>query len=317
MKRLYLAVDLGGTHVRTAAADDGAQLMGRLDEPTRTEGGWHTGVRQIVEMARRSVQEAGVPWDTISRAIVASPGPLDRQRGFVFNPPNLAGWENVPLRDELERELGLDVTVDNDANAAALGEYRFGAGRGTRNLVYITVSTGIGAGIVSEGKLLPGTTGIAGEIGHTVIERNGPRCNCGSYGCLETLASGTAIARRYREALERENVPQGRAGYSTAGDVVRMATAGDERARAVFLDAADALGVGVTNAINLLNPDVVVIGGGVSKAGDLLFDTVRDVVARRALQPARDAARIVPAQLGEDVGLVGALAVGLDIDQVD
>lgn len=313
MEKRYLVVDLGGTHIRTAVADAGAELRGRLDEPTPT-GGPEAVMTRIAGMANRSASEAGTRVKDLAGAVVASPGPLDRLHGIVFSPPNMPGWETVPLKDELERHLGIPVTVENDANAAALGEFHFGAARGARDAVYMTISTGIGGGVVSDGRLLAGTSGIAGEIGHMTIDRHGPVCGCGNVGCLEASGSGTAIARRFREAVETGRKTSLTGTAPSAAEIADAAQAGDPLAREIFLDAADAIGTGVANAINLFNPDVVVLGGGVSKIGQLLFDTVEDVADRRALPSARRSARIVAAQLGEDVGLIGALAVALAQD---
>lgn len=313
MEKLYLVVDLGGTHIRTAVANAGANLRGRRDEPTPI-GGPDTVMARIADMADRSARAAGTSVRDLSAAVVASPGPLDRLHGIIFSPPNMQGWETVPLKDELERRLGIPVTVENDANAAALGEFHFGAARGTRNAVYMTISTGIGGGVVADGRLLVGTSGIAGEIGHMTIDRHGPVCGCGNVGCLEASGSGTAIARRFKEAVETGRKTSLVGETPTAAEIADAAQAGDPLAREIFLDAADAIGTGVANAINLFNPDVVVLGGGVSKIGTLLFDAVEDVAGRRALPSARGSARIVAAELGEDVGLIGALAVALTQD---
>ncbi len=315
MDKRYLVVDLGGTHIRTAIASCDGRLLGRLDEPTPIDGPAAV-IDRIVAMAAQSAQEAGTRVDHLVRAVVASPGPVDRERGIVFSPPNMPGWETVALGDALEPRLGLPVIIENDANVATLGEFRFGAARGTRYAVYMTISTGIGGGVVVDGTLLTGAGGTAGEIGHMTIDRHGPVCGCGNVGCLEASGSGTSIARRFREAVEmgRETTVAGH--KPTAAEIAEAAQRGDHLAREIFLDAADAIGTGVANAINLFNPDVVVLGGGVSKTGPLLFDTVEAVVARRALPAAGRSARVVPAALGDDVGLVGALAVALAADEI-
>jgi glucokinase len=217
------------------------------------------------------------------------------------------------LRRNLEAAFRLPVKVVNDANAAALGEFLFGAGRGHRNFVYITVSTGIGGGIVVDGRLVEGSVGTAGEIGHTTIDRRGPACPCGNIGCLEAIASGTAIARVFRERLkagEASTVPDVLDGReATAADVALGAKAGDALAASVFAEAAEALGLGVVNCIHLFNPDVIAIGGGVSQAGDLLFEPVRRMVALHAFPVPRNVVRIVQVELGTEVGLIGAAAV--------
>jgi len=308
-----IAVDLGGTHVRTAVSDESLHLAGRTDAPTLLELGPEGIIDQIVRQARQSVSESGVSWSQVQTLVVGAPGPLDATSGVMLNPPNLPGWENVPLRLSLEAELEIPVKVANDANAAALGEFYFGAGRGNRNLVYITVSTGIGGGVVVEGRLVEGASGTAGEIGHTTIDRYGPVCKCGNKGCLEVIASGTAIARRFREGLaagERSIVTEWVDGdLATSADVARGAQQGDRFALALFTDAAEAVGFGVVNCIHLFNPDVIAIGGGVTKAGRLLFEPIQRVVEQYALAVPRNVVRIVQAELEEDVGLIGAAAL--------
>lgn len=314
MQKQYLVVDVGGTHVRTAVARPDGTLLGRLDEPTPIDGP-ESVMERIVEMAADSTRQAGTTIEDLIRAVVAAPGPVDRQKGIVFSPPNMPGWETVALGPELETRLRMPVTIENDANVAALGEFHFGAARFARYAVYMTISTGIGGGVVDDGHLLTGSGGTAGEIGHMTIDRHGPVCSCGNVGCLEASASGSSIARRFREAVESGRETAITDETPSAADIARAAQEGDNLAREIFLDAADAIGTGVANVINLFNPDVVVLGGGVTKTGPLLFDTVESVVARRALPTAGQLARIVPAELGDDVGLVGALAVALEEDE--
>ncbi|HEX6507882.1 MAG TPA: ROK family protein [Chloroflexota bacterium] len=315
LTRSYLVVDIGGSRVRVAVADSSLALAGRLDEPTDHSLGPESVVAQIAGMSRESCKRASVDWSDISSMVVACPGPLDARSGVVFDPPNLLGWHRVPLRDLLQEQLGVPVYIVNDANAAAFGEFHFGAGRGRRNLVYLTISTGIGGGVVVDGSLLEGTSGSGGELGHMTIDRHGPRCPCGNIGCLEVLGSGSAIARRYAECLAARG--QFEAGTPTGADareVARRAREGEPLAREVFLDAAEAVGTGVVNCINIFNPDVVVLGGGVTGAEDLLFDPVRRMAATYALPRPREFARIVPAELGPDVGLIGAAGVAVSRD---
>lgn len=313
MDRWRVAVDLGGTHVRTGVVDHTLRIAGRTDEPTRHELGPEGVIDQIVRQTRESVRQTGTEWSHVSGLAIGAPGPLDSTTGVVLSPPNMPGWDDVPLKTMLEAELQIPVKVVNDANAAALGESYFGAGRGHRNLVYLTISTGIGGGIVVEGRLLEGASGMAGELGHMTIDRSGPICKCGNRGCLEVLASGTAIARRFREGLEA-GVKSGATdwlgeAHPTAADVARAAALGDEFALTVFTDAAEAVGFGVVNCIHIFNPEVIAIGGGVSNAGALLFDPINRIVDRYALPVPRSAVRVLPAELGDDVGLVGAGAV--------
>jgi glucokinase len=234
---------------------------------------------------------------------------------MIYAPPNLPCWEGFELKGRLEKYFGAPAAIDNDANAAALGELRFGAGRGHRHVFYITASTGIGAGLILDGSIYRGADFGAGEFGHIVLARNGPRCNCGGRGCLEALASGTAIAKRARrEAKKAPLSPLGRMAAEkkeglSARDVVSAARKGDPRAGEIFHDAAVCLGLGITSIIHLLNPEIIIIGGGLSRAGKLLFDPVRHTVAERAQETLARNMRIVPARLGEKSVVYGALGL--------
>ena len=279
----FLTVDLGGSRARVATSNDDLELSGRLDEPTDHSRGPESVVAQLARLCIQSCDRSGVRLADIERVVVASPGPLDARAGIVFDPPNLLGWKEVPLGDMLEAALGVRTLIVNDANAAALGEFHFGAGRGTRNLVYLTISTGIGGGVVVNGSLLDGTTGSGGELGHMTIDWDGPLCPCGNIGCLEALGSGRAIARRYAEMLQIETSRPPDDRPATARDVADRAAAGERLAREVFDDAMRAVGIGVVNCVNIFNPDVIVLGGGITNVGERLFSPVRDMVARYAL----------------------------------
>jgi glucokinase len=309
-------VDLGGTYVRSAIVSrEGEPLRGRVQQRTDHAQGSDGVIAQIGRVLRESVASVGCGWEDIENLIVSTPGPVTPQTGIVFSPPNMLGWNDVPLRSKLFELLHVPTVLVNDANAAALGEFYFGAGSGTRNMVYITVSTGIGGGVIVEGQLLSGPSGTAGEIGHMTIDRTGPQCKCGNVGCLEAIASGTAIASRFHAAVagveSHEPAASVDTSRATAADVVRGAYAGDEPARSIFLDAAEAIGVGVVNCLHLFNPDVVVIGGGVSNAGPILFDTIDRIVGARAMPVPRQAAIVMKAVLGDDAGLMGAVAMAL------
>lgn len=315
MNAQYLAVDLGGSQARVATTSVDLDLCGRLDEPTDHSRGPESVVAQLARLCTRSCEESGVSLTDIACLAVASPGPLDTRHGIVFDPPNLPGWDQVPLRELLQQALHVPTVIVNDANAAALGEFHFGAGRNDRNLVYLTISTGIGGGVVLDGVVLEGTSGSGGELGHMTIDRNGPVCPCGNIGCLEALGSGRAIAGRYSEALAEEHGSKGRNLAVTARDVIRLASEGDQLALDIFSDAARAVGTGVVNCINIFNPDVVVLGGGITNAGERLFGPVRDMVQRYALPRARASVRVVPAELGPDVGLIGAAGLAVSTHQ--
>src|SRR4029077_7446539 len=245
---------------------------------------------------------------------IGAPGPLDREKGIVIVAPNL-GWRNFPLRNLVAEKLNLPATPDNDANSATVGELWEGAAQGATNVIGMTIGTGIGGGLIIDGKLFHGSSDVAGEIGHTTIDLNGRHCKCGNYGCLEAYASGPAIATRAREVLVREETASllpslvgGRLDEITAATVYHAAAQGDAVASEIVRDTARYLGVGVANLLNTVNADVVVIAGGVTAAGDALFVPLRAEVRRRAFRPAVDATRIVPGELPGTAGVVGAVA---------
>ena len=316
--RYLVGVDIGGTNIVVGTvAEDGSAVLGIGQAPTLPEEGPQAVVGRIARLVQSSIAEAqktgGVPRDRIVGVGIGSPGPLDRERGVVLLTPNL-GWRDLPLRDLVSEATGLPASLDNDANCAIYGEWWAGAARGSRFVVGLTIGTGIGGGIVIDGKLYYGTSGVAGEVGHTTIDSTGRRCKCGNYGCLEAYASGPAIAARAVEGLEigAESGLPGRVGGDlakiTAQTVYEAAKAGDEYALEIVRDTAKFLGAGVGNLVNIFNPDTVVIVGGVTMAGDQLFVPLRGEVKRRAFKPAVDRCRIVPGELPGTAGVVGAVA---------
>jgi glucokinase len=320
--RYVLGIDIGGTNlVAGCVSADGSRVEGLLSEPTRPEEGADGVIARIVDLARRSMAglAAALPGAKVDGVGVGAPGPLDTRRGIVLLTPNL-GWVDMPLRDRVTEGLGLPTALDNDANCAVLGEHWRGAAAGTRHALGVTIGTGIGGGIILDGRLYHGASDCAGEIGHTTIEINGRRCACGNYGCLEAYASGPAIARRALEAVEAgaesslsEVMRRGPAAV-TAQVVYDAATAGDVLAREVVQDTARFLGAGIANLVNVYNPEVVVVCGGVTQAGDSLFVPLRREVSRRAFRPAVEVCRILPGALPGTAGVVGAARVFLDAE---
>jgi len=233
----------------------------------------------------------------------------------VFS-PNLHAVEGIPLKDELEPTIGLPLTVENDANAAAWGEFRFGVGSEADHLVFVTLGTGVGGGVITHGVLLRGAQGAGGELGHVTIHATGPRCACGNRGCLEALASGTAIRRRAREvAVEHPSSALGRlaAERKVLGeDVTRLAREGDEAAAYVLEETGRWLGIGLAGFVNIFNPEVVAVGGGVMEAGELILSSAREEVHLRARSPGRDLVEVRQATLGADSGVLGAAALAQD-----
>ncbi|NLT41292.1 MAG: ROK family protein [Anaerolineae bacterium] len=306
-------VDLGGTQIRVAISDAEGNFITRVAHSTPPEGGQAT-----IDAVKRAIRQAiGEGGRSVASIAIVAPGPLDPRKGIVIHAPNVPKWRNIPLSAILREEFSVPVLLGNDASLAALGEQWYGAGQGHHDLIYLTVSTGIGGGVISDDVLLIGAHGYAAELGHNSVWADGPRCNCGNRGCVETLASGPAIARQAREAIRA-----GRPSLLTemaGGDleaidsrlVAEAARRGDTVAANTFKRAGYFLGVAITNFLYAFDPTVVVLGGGVTKAGPLLFDPVTATVQSRAPRAYWEHCEIVPAALGEDVGLRGALALYL------
>jgi glucokinase len=318
--RFVLGIDIGGTNlVVGSVAENGSALLATDSEPTHAEAGATDVLDRLVALAGRAIERTRqeVPGAQILGVGVGAPGPLDTRRGVVLLTPNL-GWVDMPLRQIIHDRLRLPATLDNDANCAVLGEWWVGAARGSRHAIGITIGTGIGGGLILDGRLYHGASDVAGEIGHTTIDTEGRRCKCGNYGCLEAYASGPNIALRAIEALEagaESRLPSYVAGdlrQLTAQTVYQAAQDGDELALEVVNDTAKFLGVGIGNLLNVFNPEVVVVCGGVTLAGDHLFVPMRREVARRAFKPAVAACRIVPGELAGTAGVYGAARAFLD-----
>ena len=306
-----LAVDLGGTKIITALVSSKGRVMAREYTLTLADEGPQAVIERIFSAIDYTLNLSNLDPSQLDSISIAAAGAISIDTGVVTSSPNLPGWHNIPLRDIVNKKYNVNTLLINDASAAALGEHRFGAGKGANNLIYITVSTGIGGGIIINGKLYNGSSGSAGEIGHMTIDVNGPRCHCGNIGCLEALASGTAVAR---EAIRR--IKQGRQSSLTkimveditAEKVGAAAEDGDPLALEVISEAATYLGVGMVNLVNIFNPEIIIVGGGMAKMGDLLLEPAREVVRERAFSLSAQMVRIVPAQLGDDAGVLGAAA---------
>lgn len=353
---LVAGIDLGGTQIR-AAVLRGPHVFARAAALTGDDPTPERVIPRIYTTLQQALDEAKIGLDEISAIGVSSPGPLNNRTGVIYSPPNLPAWQAVPLRDTLIAQYQKPVFIEHDANAAALGEYLFGAGQNYKDIVYLTVSTGIGGGIIVDGRILEGHNGTAGELGHMTIDWRGERCTCGNIGCLEALASGTAIARQANEAIASGqgaellafartmlehpgDVPDKRAlprqdmstqpldeatliAPETSGDlkltahtVARAAEAGLPVARAIITQAAEALGVGLVNILHIFSPEIVILGGGVMQLGTMLMEPALRIVQERAMRANREKARIVPAQLGENAGLVGSGALHYYYSQI-
>jgi glucokinase len=311
MFKRHLVIDLGGTKIASAIFSNNA-IIARDNIPTLAQKSVNQVISRLIKSTEYLLKETGLSLSQIKSICIASAGIIDMDKGIVTASPNLPGWHNVLLRSKIKKHFGIETYLLNDASAAALGEYTLGAGKNRSNVIYITVSTGIGGGIIIEGELFLGTSGSAGEIGHMSIKENGPRCYCGNRGCLEILASGTAIAREAKR-LVREGCKTSISGMVknkieniTAREVSIAAYNGDALAKKIVLEAATYLGIGMANVVNIFNPDMIIIGGGVSKMGELLFKPVRQQVFKRSFGLPAQTAVIIPSKLGDVAGLIGA-----------
>ncbi|HKH41704.1 MAG TPA: ROK family protein [Solirubrobacterales bacterium] len=308
--RETIGVDLGGTKMAVGVVDSEQKVHYQGKEPS-------TGLSEekVVEELAEELLEAKQARPDVLAAGLGIPATIDRDRGVAIHAVNLT-ITDVPIRDLMRERLGLPVYVDNDANVAALAEFLYGAGRGAKDVVLLTIGTGIGGGLILDGEVYRGSTGAAAELGHIVIEEDGPKCqgNCPNHGCVEALASGTAIAKAGKEAAERN--PDSALGKALADGpivgrtVTELALAGDGPAREVVAQAGRHIGVALSSLANIFDPDVFVIGGGVSAVGDLLLDPAREELRSRALPP-QNGRPVKLAELGPDAGIVGAAAMAL------
>ncbi len=306
---IIIAVDIGGTQIRVAAFH--RDSIEPIDEVRRIP----THSTQGTPFERLCMQIEAI-WpknEQVETIVVASPGPLDPESGIVFSAPNIPGWENFPLRDELIKRFGVPALINNDAKLAALGEWHFGAGKGHHHVLYITLSTGIGGGVISQDHILQGVRGLATEVGHLTVLPDGPLCSCGQRGHLEAVASGPAIARYVQEQLASGAASslQGKSNLS-ARDVSAAAATGDTLAVEALARAGYFIGQALAGLLHLFNPSIVIFGGGVSFSGPLLFDPVKESLEKHIMDKAflKDL-QITNAKLGDDAGLLGALTLAL------
>lgn len=314
-ERPVLAIDFGGTQIRAALVLPDREVACRVSVPTHDEDGPDAVLERIADAATAVLAEArrdGLPEPLA--AGISAPGPLDPWRGRVLTPPNLAGWRDVPILERIAPVVGLRTYLERDTNVAVTAEWRYGAARGTRHPVYITVSTGVGGGALVDGRVLRGADGTAGEVGHLVVDIDGPVCGCGGIGHVEAIASGTALARQGRALVERGESPvlarlAASAEEIDAELVARAADSGDPACSALLERAWVAIGALCASLTNLLDPEVIVIGGSIAEHRPRLFEIARREFARRAFPILVDRVRIEPAALGPDVSLIGLLPI--------
>lgn len=311
-EKFAVGVDLGGTKIDVGIIRHDGKVIKKKREQTLVQKGPHAVIQQMLRMTNEILQYCSLTGNNILGIGIGAAGPMDMKKGFLIQPPNLPGWERVQIVKPFAEKFKTKVILNNDANAAALAEWYFGAGKRCKNMVYLTVSTGIGGGIIINGKLYLGANDNAGELGHQTILPDGPECGCGNNGCLEALASGTSIARIGREAVRKnpQSLLYHMANYMqdniTAKMVFQAAAQGDSTAQQVVEKCAAYLGIGIANIINAFNPQRVVLGGGVSRAGKTWLSLVREEAKRRAMKPLYEAVDIVLSELGDDVGVIGA-----------
>jgi len=306
---LVFAVDLGGTHLRVALVDDTGRILKQIKQETPKGDAAECVIAALVDAARN--------WDSYKEAVVAAsimvPGAVDRDKAVVLQAPNLPSLINFALKAELQKRLGWPVFLENDANAAAVGEMWLGAARGCRDVVSVTLGTGVGGGVILDGKLWRGSHGSAGEIGHTTVDPfSGLKCKCGNTGCLELFASATAIVRMTRESLS--SFPQSRLQSEglTAEKVYEAGRDGDELALAVFRRFGMYLGIGLANVINFIDPQIIVIAGGAVNGWELFADEMYRQVEERAFRTTAQQVKIARAECGDNAGLLGATRLAMD-----
>jgi len=316
MRQSIIGVDLGGTHIRVAAVSFQGEVIHRRKETTDPEQGKDLVIQKLIRMLKHALKKEKDQGRKVRAVGIGAPGVISIQEGVIVSSPNLPDWIEVPLKQMIQEEINLPTLVENDANAAAFGEQWVGAGQGVNSLVCVTLGTGVGGGIILNGSVWHGEDGMAAEVGHTTVNPDGPQCKCGNTGCLEVYASATGIVREVKRYLKREDSMlktsfQGREDLFSAEDVFRAAKRGDPVSLRVIHQMGRFLGIGIANLVNLFNPEMVVLAGGVTAAWKDFIPIVRDEVRLRAFEVPRERARIVKARLGDHAGIIGAAGVAL------
>ncbi len=308
-----IGIDVGGTNVKIALVDKSGKIIYSNSVPTYAKMGYEYTVNNIKQAIKDLMKETNTTAKDIDGIGFDFPGQVDYKTGVVKLAPNIPGWVNVPIAQMIEEEFHIPTRIDNDVRCAALGEMKFGAGQGCENFVCITVGTGIGSGLVVNGQLVRGASNAAGEIGHIKLQmKDGLICGCGDTGCLEAYASGPSIVAMAQDYIKGgkstkfREMAAAEGGEITPYMVAKAAEAGDPVAKRIFAIVGEYIGIGLTSVINLLNPEKVIIGGGVAEAGDLLLNPIRKTIKERAMVVAGSAVEIVPAQLGNSAGVIGA-----------
>lgn len=316
-KKYSIGVDLGGTNIVSAIVNYQGEIVNSLKVPTLAERGKEATIKKIIEAIHKNIVQSSVAPDNIIGIGIGAPGPLDIKRGIINFAPNLPGWRDVPLRKILEDEFNIKVVLENDANAAAWGERYFGAGQGVNNLVCFTLGTGIGGGIIIDGKIYHGNNYGAAELGHMTVNKDGPRCNCGNYGCLEAYSSATGIKNRIKNRI-KEGIKSKFLNFDNDDElfeslrlklIFETARKGDKLTKSVVEEAISYLGIAIANIANILNPEMVVLVGGITNEGDKLLIPLKREVRKRAFYSNYKSLKIVIGKLDGNAGVLGAAAL--------
>lgn len=320
MKRIQqhvIGVDLGATNIVCILSSRDGRIVTRDTRKTFGDKGKEKTISQIINSAKDVIREGerlGVSTKSILGMGVGGPGPINSDEGVIYVAPNIPGWINTSLIKELKNEFDLPIFLENDANVAALGEWWLGAGKSVDNMVLLTLGTGIGGGIIINGGILHGIRHTAGEVGHMIIKENGLLCGCGNHGCFEAYASAKAVVNRTLTEIRRgektmlTDIVKNRPEKITCKLIYDTAKRGDNLCKKIVEDTVKYLGIGIANIVNIINPQMIVLGGGMAKAGDFLFDPVREYVKEHAFNAAMEGVKIVPAALGTNAGAIGAVA---------
>lgn len=313
---LVAAIDMGATHLSISLADFTARIHKEADFNFDIKNGPKTCIEQADNNLRNMLSELGLSTSDLFAVGVGVPGPVITEDGMVIAPPIMPGWDHYPIRNSLERLWGCPVTLNNDAELGALGEWAYGAGRGEKNIAYIKVGSGVGAGLIINQQIYGGTTGAAGEIGHLTIDEDGPLCNCGNHGCLEAYAGGHAIAqqgRAFAESGRRTLLADIPTEKITALDVAEAARRGDIPSQEILRRAGTSIGIALAGLVNLFNPSAIIIGGGVAQVGDILTTPIREAVRERAMRASEQSVRITTGMLGRRSILIGAIVQAVNV----
>lgn len=315
MTKRYVGIDLGGTNLKLGLVSAEGEILDRLSTATEADRGPDHVLERMAQAVRDLCKQAGIDTGDVAGVGVGAPGPLDSKNGIVLFTPNMAGWKNIPVRDTLHEKLRLPIRLENDANVAAYGEFRCGAGSTVRNMFLLTLGTGVGGGIILDGRLHRGATDTGAELGHIVIQHGGRRCGCGTRGCLEAYASATAVVGRFREALDAGESSSLAGTEDVTCEDIFDAAQGDDLAARIIKETAEYLGVGIGSIIQVLNPEMVVLTGGMMGAGDAFLECVRRHVRETVFESAWEACEIRWSTLGGDAGVLGAALAAEALDR--